>query len=88
MPDSVDSSLIFLSERQEALLTLLKGLEAPERMMAIVRLADGYSVSDASRMSLLREGKVESLTRKTVKRLTKTLAGMAVVIPPQEPGAA
>src|ERR1700690_2650894 len=51
LPDSVASSLSYLSDRQEAVVLLLKTLDYPERMMAILRLADGFSVSDIGQMA-------------------------------------
>ncbi len=73
LPDSVESSLTYLSDRHEAITLLLKTLDYPQRLMAILRLADGYSVGDVCQMAPFRDDQINKLTRKATERLAKAL---------------
>ncbi len=86
LASSVDADLEFLSDQQDTLLLLLKKLEGPERLLAVLWLADGLSEKDIQQITPFSEKQIEKFGRRAVRQLKKHLEASGIALPADENG--
>jgi DNA-directed RNA polymerase specialized sigma24 family protein len=74
LPHTVEADLTYLSDEQELLLRLLKTLDYPQRLTAVLHLADGFTAQEIARLVPLKERQIR-------KAADSARLGLAQLIP-------